>query len=225
MRRKPPPNPTNERCILVNSKEKDHISASMRDRPESPRSEKSSKVLCCDACDGKHETENCPYFKKKREKHRDAQKGKGPSIGGSGGNFVLKRARVVNQPGDGSCLFHSLAYGMGSGSARSLRRNICSFIASNPNLEIAETPLKDWVKWDSNCSVDSYASRMSVSGWGGGIEMAACSRMNKVNVHVYEADRRRGGYKRISCFDYRGARTTVHVLYRGGVHYDALVPC
>jgi hypothetical protein len=197
----------------------------MRDRPESPRSEKSSKVLCCDACDGKHETENCPYFKKKREKHRDAQKGKGPSIGGSGGNFVLKRARVVNQPGDGSCLFHSLAYGMGSGSARSLRRNICSFIASNPNLEIAETPLKDWVKWDSNCSVDSYASRMSVSGWGGGIEMAACSRMNKVNVHVYEADRRRGGYKRISCFDYRGARTTVHVLYRGGVHYDALVPC
>jgi len=102
------------------------------------------------------------------------------------------------------------------------------------------------VKWDSNCSgtchiltssplfyllfyvyvlVGAYASRMSVSGWGGGIEMAACSRMNKVNVHVYEADRRSGGYKRISCFDYRGAHTTVHVLYRGGVHYDALVPC
>jgi hypothetical protein len=26
----------------------------------------SSGVLCCDACDGKHETEDCPYFKKKR---------------------------------------------------------------------------------------------------------------------------------------------------------------
>lgn len=29
-------------------------------------------------------------------------------------------------------------------------------------------------------------SRMAVSGWGGGIEMAAFSRMKKVNVHVYE---------------------------------------
>lgn len=95
---------------------------------------------------------------------------------------------------------------------------------SNPGLEIAETPLRDWVRWDSNCSVSSYASRMSHGGWGGGIEMAACSRMNKVNVHVYEADRRGGGYKRISCFDYPHARETIHVLYRGACHYDALVP-
>lgn len=30
--------------------------------------------LCCDKCDGKHLTENCPYFKKKRDDHPDAQK-------------------------------------------------------------------------------------------------------------------------------------------------------
>lgn len=187
------------------------------------------KKLCCDACDGKHETADCPYFKKKRETHRDAQKGKGPSIGGSGGNFVLRRARVVNQPGDGSCLFHSMSYGLGGGvGATSLRRQIGAFIASNPSLEIAETPLRDWVKWDSRSSVSTYASRISRSGWGGGIEMAACSRMQKVNVHVYETERRLlsgGGFRRISCFDCPGARKTIHVLYRGGVHYDALVPC
>jgi len=44
-----------------------------------------------------------------------------------------------------------------------------------------------------------------------------------VNVHVYEASRRTSGYKRISCFDSPGAKRTIHVLYRGGVHYDALV--
>ncbi len=66
--------------------------------------------------------------------------------------------------------------------------------------------------------------------------MAAFSRLKRVNVHVYERKRgggmfsRRGrgsgggGFKRISCFDYPGARQTVHVLYCGGVHYDALVP-
>ena len=66
-----------------------------------------------------------------------------------------------------------------------------------------------------------------MSGWGGGIEMAACSHLKRVNVHVYERSTM-GSYKRISCFDYeRGGappRTTVHVLYCGGVHYDALVP-
>ena len=44
--------------------------------------------------------------------------------------------------------------------------------------------------------------------------MAACSRLNTVNIHVYE--RGGGGFKRISCFDAPGARRTVHVLYRGG---------
>jgi hypothetical protein len=54
--------------------------------------------------------------------------------------------------------------------------------------------------------------------------MAACSHLKRVNVHVYERSTM-GSYKRISCFDYeRGARSTVHVLYCGGVHYDALVP-
>ena len=28
--------------------------------------------LCCDKCDGKHETAACPYFKKARDKHPDA---------------------------------------------------------------------------------------------------------------------------------------------------------
>eukprot|EP00616_Rhizochromulina_sp_CCMP1243_P018655 CAMPEP_0118995548 /NCGR_PEP_ID=MMETSP1173-20130426/58647_1 /TAXON_ID=1034831 /ORGANISM="Rhizochromulina marina cf, Strain CCMP1243" /LENGTH=340 /DNA_ID=CAMNT_0006946889 /DNA_START=130 /DNA_END=1152 /DNA_ORIENTATION=- len=190
----------------------------------SPRKPPARGKLCCDRCDGNHETDACPHFRKPREKHPDATRRKPLVMGGSGGNFVLRRAQVVPQPGDGSCLFHSMCYGLGMSSASSLRRSIGAFIASNPQLEIAETPLRDWVKWDSGTSVSTYASRISRSGWGGGIEMAACSRMHKVNVHVYERGRTGGGFKRISCFDAPGARKTIHVLYRGGVHYDALVP-
>ena len=179
--------------------------------------------LCCDACDGEHKTTECPVFKgKARDKHKDAQKGKGPSIGKPGGNFVLRTARVVRQPGDGSCLFHSMSYGLGGTSASSLRRGIADWIASHPRYEIAETPVSDWVRWDSNCSVTTYARRMRVGGWGGGIEMAACSVVHNVNVHVYE--KKRGSYKRISCFDAEGARKTLHVLYGGRMHYDALIP-
>ena len=31
-------------------------------------------VLCCDKCDGCHETNDCPYYKKTREVHLDGQK-------------------------------------------------------------------------------------------------------------------------------------------------------
>ena len=41
---------------------------------------------------------------------------------------------------------------------------------------------------------------------------------------VYEAKRTGSSYKRISCFDVPGARRTLHVLYGGRMHYDALIP-
>lgn len=68
-----------------------------------------------------------------------------------------------------------------------------------------------------------------MSSWGGGIEMAACSQMKRINIWVYEKARRGGGYKRIGVFDYiasngRRSTTTAHVLYSGGVHFDVLVP-
>ena len=177
----------------------------------------------CDKCDSKkHSTANCPHYRKKRGSHPDEQKGKGRSIGGGGGNFVLKKAKVVRQPGDGSCLFHSLCYGLSNGTrASTLRREIANFIAKNPRLKIADSPLSDWIKWESNSSVKTYASRMSRGGWGGGIEMAAFSHLYKVNVHVYEKKggmfSRSSGFRRISCFNVNKNGKTVHILYGGRV--------
>mmetsp|Transcript_25846 Transcript_25846/g.74471 ORF Transcript_25846/g.74471 Transcript_25846/m.74471 type:complete len:384 (+) Transcript_25846:209-1360(+) len=192
----------------------------------------------CDKCDGKHPSDRCPHFHKDREKHKDAwvnygRKGNPHQMGASGGNFVLRSARVIRQPGDGSCLFHSLCHGLRSCStvgcrADALRRELAQFLQRNPSLQIAGDTLEEWVRWDSNSTVADYARRMAISGWGGGIEMACCSVLKSVNVHVYENVGRGSGseFKRISCFDApNGAsKTTIHVLYQGGVHYDALQP-
>ncbi|CAE8674629.1 unnamed protein product, partial [Polarella glacialis] len=71
----------------------------------------------CDKCDGPHDAEDCPHFKKVRDDHKDAwakygsvagQEAEGDLAGGE--ELVLRSARVFRQPGDGSCLFHSLAY-------------------------------------------------------------------------------------------------------------------
>lgn len=189
----------------------------------------SASSVTCDRCDGKHHTDRCPHYNKDREKHKDAwvnygRRGDPKAMGGCGGNFVLKSARVVRQPGDGSCLFHSLSHGLqGMTSGQSLRREIAGFVQQNPSLKIAGDTLEDWVRWDANSSLSEYCRRIAVSGWGGGIEMAACSHLKGVNIHVYE-NAARAEFKRISCFDAPNAVRTIHVLYQGGVHYDALVP-
>ena len=202
----------------------------------------------CDACDGPHRTDACPYFKKARDDHPDAKVGSGKkSLFGStmkGPAEVLQghAARVIRQPGDGSCLFHSLAHGLRNGtSAGALRREIADFIEANADLEIADSPLKDWVQWDAQVDVPSYCRKMRAgSAWGGGIEMAAASHLKGVHVLVYEPDRASGGFKRIGTFEppaaspstvtgaifgtskSGGAKREVRIVYQGGVHYDAL---
>lgn len=188
----------------------------------------------CDKCDGAHLTDSCPHFRKKREQHKDAwvnyNKNGPKQMGRSGSKLVVKNARTVPQPGDGSCLFHSLCYGLNGGqrngqfNAGALRRELSMYISEHPRTKIAGDFIEEWVQWDARTNVRSYARRMASGGWGGGIEMAVCSLIKKVNVHVYER-RRCGTFERISCFDSPVRTTkTIHVLYQGGVHYDALIP-
>jgi hypothetical protein len=185
----------------------------------------------CDKCDGDHHADDCPHFKKKREKHSDAtdklnQKG-GSDNGVGGGAVVIKGARKIKQPGDGSCLYHSMSYGLkGGAGASALRKEIANYIGANPNESLNGTPIRDWVLWDTGLDVKQYAAKMgSSSCWGGGIEMAVCVLIKRVNLHVYEA-RRGNSHERISAFeapDPAGA-PTVSVVYSGSVHYDALIP-
>lgn len=123
-----------------------------------------AKVSKCDKCDGPHATESCPHFKKARENHKDAWAnlgGKGPrQLGNDGGKrFVLRHGREVRQPGDGSCLFHSLCFGLNGGQkhghlrAGQLRSEIAAFVQRNSHLEIAGDTLEEWVRWDARCSV------------------------------------------------------------------------
>ena len=192
----------------------------------------------CARCDKDHDTEACPAFSKPREEHPDARRGTtARALGDTPQGLVVLSplSRVVRQPGDGSCLFHSLVYGLGvhtpSGGMR-LRHELADWIGSHGDETISDTPLREWVRWDSGCSLAEYAQRMRSGGsWGGAIEMAACARAKGVNIHVYE--RQLGGlagFKRIASFtpadgpQRPGTVREVHVLYAGGVHYDALLP-
>lgn len=131
---------------------------------------------------------------------------------------------VVRMPGDGSCLFHSLAHGLEATSASALRDEIADFIVGQPEVVIADRPLKDWIFWETGeSSVQEYAASMSVLGeWGGAIEMALCSLLKQVCVRVYMSAGR--GFQCICEFNECRPKptNTLCVVYRPG-HYDAFI--
>ncbi|EED86668.1 predicted protein [Thalassiosira pseudonana CCMP1335] len=211
-----------------------------------------SPVKNCSKCDGSHESSDCPTYLQEREKHKDAWRHYGKKdkkhMGEDGGNVRVKAKRIT-QPPDGSCLFHSLVHCLNTSkecggvtplssfsntassyvppplTATYLRRKVASYIASNPELPIADDPLKEWVLWESGKSVKEYAAEIKKDGvWGGGVEIAAVSHMFNVNVHVYERKKSSDEYLRISCFnvDSDVSKKTLHILYQGRNHYDAL---
>ena len=102
-------------------------------------------------------------YKKPRENHPDAQKNFYAKLGGHatalpGAVLTSTTAHVVKQPGDGSCLFHSMSYGLHDGSsAGSLRAEKCRFIERNGSLVVSGNPLAHWIQWDSNTSCAGYA--------------------------------------------------------------------
>lgn len=199
-----------------------------------------STCVTCDKCDGAHPTSACPHFRKTRDEHKDAW-AHYSGAEASGKSHLKARecvaprslsrstASVVRMPGDGSCLFHSIAHGLGAyghhEDGYTIRQQVASFLSQNADREIAGNSLRSWVDWDSRLTVKNYSSRLTSGGfWGGAIEMAACAQLYGVDVAVYEEEYFGSGFRRISDFlsDSR-PRGYVAVLYLGRMHYDALV--
>jgi hypothetical protein len=66
--------------------------------PSVPSDSGAKSRLCCDKCDGEHETDVCPYFKKTRDNHPDAltrPKMGITGLGGTSGNVILKSKSIV----------------------------------------------------------------------------------------------------------------------------------
>ena len=78
----------------------------------------------------------------------------------------IVRARLLPQPGDGSCLFHSLAQCFGT-DAISIRREVADAIEINPELEVSGTALARWIEWDSGITPFQYANNLCGHSWGG----------------------------------------------------------
>ena len=132
-------------------------------------------------------------------------------------------------PSDGSCLFHALVHGRDGSTSRAkagtLRRKIADVIRNQPELTVAGSSVREWVRGDSGLAVEEYAARITGGAWGGGVELAVHAHVERVAVRVFSPAGNQGKARLIATFGPGGGeqdRGSVSLLYRGGAHYDVV---
>jgi hypothetical protein len=205
--------------------------------PAAPAAPAAAARVVCDACDGHHQTAQCPVFGgKRRGDHADAQLGgAGALSAGAGPRKTLRHAAQEPQPGDGSCLFHALAAGLGCahGAGLSLRAEMADWIALNGDARVGPNLLRQWLQHSHGMSPAEYAENLRrPSTWGGGVEMACLAATAGVAVEVYERTAATE-HTMIARFEPNagggalapaGSDGRLCVAFTGGNHYELLRP-
>ena len=132
----------------------------------------------------------------------------------------IHNTKIIKQPGDGNCLFHSLAYGIGNISYNQLKKKIINWIKNNKNNNISGIPLKNWIMWETNLNIENYCNRLENGMWGGAIEILICSQIENINIYVFE--KKNKFFNNISSFEVEHPHKKIALLYYGRVHYDYL---
>ncbi|XP_073052209.1 OVARIAN TUMOR DOMAIN-containing deubiquitinating enzyme 4-like [Primulina eburnea] len=140
---------------------------------------------------------------------------------------VFTNYSVIGIPGDGRCLFRSVAHGA------------CVRSGKNPPNEILQKELADELRarvvdelvkrreeteWFIEGNFDTYVSNMrKPREWGGEPELLMASHVLQMPITVYMHDRNSGGLIAIAEYGQEyGKDNPIEVLYHGFGHYDAL---
>ncbi|KAJ6699930.1 hypothetical protein OIU79_013054 [Salix purpurea] len=145
----------------------------------------------------------------------------------SHGKKVYTDYSITGIPGDGRCLFRSVAHGacLRSGKrapSESLQRELADDLRS----EVADEFIKrrEETEWFIEGNFDTYVSQMRKPHvWGGEPELLMASHVLKMPITVYMDDKNARGLISIAEYGQEyGMENPIGVLYNGFGHYDAL---
>ena len=189
-------------------------------------------MVKCEACDKNHHVSKCPWYKKARSTHPDAQMlaNKTNVVVAPDSAPITAKGRLEKMPPDGSCLYHTLARGLyfankRGGSQQTLRSKLATWVNLNGQRSYNGATLETWLQREFSASLtaEKYADiQRQGSRWGGWPEIVGTMFLFNVNVWVW-LPLGGGSYRRMQCFNHPGhARETIHAVLRGSVHYDHL---
>ncbi|KAI3446445.1 hypothetical protein Pfo_003110 [Paulownia fortunei] len=140
---------------------------------------------------------------------------------------VLTDYSVIGIPGDGRCLFRSVAHGACIRSGKPApNENLQRELADELRARVADEFIKrrKETEWFIEGDFDTYVSQIRKPHvWGGEPELLMASHVLKMPITVYMDDQDSGGLISIAEYgqDY-GKDNPIKVLYHGYGHYDAL---
>ena len=128
-----------------------------------------------------------------------------------------KTLLVVKMDGDGDCLFHALAYHLGTGeTGGALRQRLINYMEQ----EALEQP-----GWESEPLLEE-AGALRAGEWGGNPAMAMFSKMAGVRVKVHTKEPRKDvavkDWSHESVSTNNPMAEVFHLLFNGSDHYDVL---
>ncbi|KAL2326963.1 hypothetical protein Fmac_020390 [Flemingia macrophylla] len=145
----------------------------------------------------------------------------------SHGKKVYTDYSVIGIPGDGRCLFRSVARGacLRSGKpppSESTQRELADDLRARVADEFIKR--KEETEWFIEGDFDTYISQIREPHvWGGEPELFIASHVLKMPITVYMYDKDAGGLISIAEYGQEyGKENPIRVLYHGFGHYDAL---
>ena len=123
----------------------------------------------------------------------------------------INRLKIETVEGDGYCLFHAVAIGLGRrGEGMLIFEELLGVLTSSQD-ELVECV---------NGSVDEYLSRLRKDGYGDEIEIKYMKEIYGIDITIWVEDEENGA---TTDSEYPVKEGSINIAYRNGVHYDAVV--
>ncbi|XP_038972093.1 OVARIAN TUMOR DOMAIN-containing deubiquitinating enzyme 4 isoform X2 [Phoenix dactylifera] len=177
----------------------------------------------------------CLIFSTSGPAHAEASRGKidesnecsSPSFNTSHGKKVYTDYSITGIPGDGRCLFRSVAHGACIRSGKPLPdEDLQRELADELRARVADEFVKRRAEteWFIEGDFNSYVSQIRMPHvWGGEPELFMASHVLQMPITVYMLDDDAGGLIAIAEYGQEyGKEDPIRVLYYGFGHYDAL---
>lgn len=168
------------------------------------------------------------FFSSSTAVYAEANSSKNSEDRGSiSGKQVYTDYSITGIPGDGRCLFRSVAHGACLRASKpSPSEGLQRELADDLRNKVADEFIKrrEETEWFVEGDFDSYVSQMRKPHvWGGEPELFMASHVLEMPITVYMYDENAGGLISIAEYGQEyGKENPIRVLYHGFGHYDSL---
>ena len=92
---------------------------------------------------------------------------------------------IKDVPGDGTCMYHSVALGIPQYNGHNLRKLVYLFMTQNLENELHGQTIRNWIEWDYAKKAENYLEDLRNGSWGGALELTILATIFRTPIYLY----------------------------------------